>query len=66
MSFRITKDPDASPRLALLTDSLRGIEGDLENVPVDHMLDDWESGRAGQVSVIKDVVEIDVPLILAI
>ena len=66
VSFGITENLDVNPRFTFLADSLRGVEGDFDDVPVDHVLDDMQSGRPVHMSVIEYRVEIDVPLILAI
>lgn len=66
MSFWVTNNPDESQRFTFLADSLRGVEGDFENVPFDHVLDDLESGRPVHVSVIKDRLKIDVAFVLAV
>ena len=66
VNFRVTNNPDESPRFTLLADRLRGVEGDFENVPVDHVLDDMQSGRSVHVSVVKDGLKINIAFVLAL
>ena len=66
LSFGITENLDVNPRFTFLADSLRGVEGDFENVPVDHVLDDLQSGRPVHVSVVKDGLKINIAFVLAL
>ena len=59
-------NPNESPRFTFFADNLRGIEGQLENVPIGHVLNDVQSGRPVNMSVIKNRLAIDVTFILAI
>ena len=66
MSFRVANDFEESPRLTLLADHLRSVEGDFDDVPVDHVPDNLQSTRSVHVSVKEYRVEIDVTLVLAV
>lgn len=66
VSFEIANYPEESPRLALLSNSLRGVEGNLEDVPVDHMPKYLQSGGTVYHGLIEQYAEIDIALIFPI
>ena len=65
-SFEVADNPDESPRLALLPYSLRGIEGDFEDVPVDHMPEYLQSRRTVYHGLIEQLVEVYASFIFAV